>query len=526
LTGGVNSAAFPWPHGARVAGLLIGNDLKQGLRKHLAGPGWRGRMLQAGGLVFGLGFFAALHLGAWAVLVYTKQTPARDPGMLLAGVSAALWGFLLFVMISGGLMRALVVLHEQDDSALLLGSPASPRAVLAARLFGNALQSCLVDGFIIVPWIDTRVFWFGEWNCLWGFPVWFAAAVMVTCIDGLFSFGLIRWCGLRRARLFSQVIPFALIFGVTFFAGTASVSLAQMNVGAAHAHMPPALQAQLTALAPTPLFAVALAAEGNAPDLLLLFAGMVALAWLTLRLTERAFVEGSQNVVENVNPAGAARADGPFRAGLFALEVRKDLRLVMRTPMIAVQCIAQVLTPVGIAFVLGREDIARAVAFFTIFAAGVLGGIVTIAAGTVEECDDLLVMAPRPYRRFRFGKIVAGCLVPGLFLLLVGAGLLLAGRPLEAGAVLFGGIPLTVTGAIAGETFATPVKVGHRPRLLADPIMMIPLLGLQIVSGLVAGTTVFAAAFSGLLLVAALLASYILLAIAFGLAQLKKPLFA
>jgi hypothetical protein len=70
------------------------------------------------------------------------------------------------------------------------------------------------------------------------------------------------------------------------------------------------------------------------------------------------------------------------------------------------------------------------------------------------------------------------------------------------------------------------VRPGRRPRLLADPIMMIPLLGLQIVSGLIAGTTVFAAAFSGLLLLAALVASYILLAIAFGLAQLKKPLFA
>lgn len=513
-------------HGARVTGLLIGNDLKQGLRKHLAGPTWRARLLQAGGLFFGLAFFAGLHFAAWSVLVYTKETPARDPETLLAGVSAALWGFLLFVMLSGGLMRALVVLHEQDDSALLLSSPASPRAVLAARLFGNALQSCLVDGFIIVPWIDVRVFFFGEWNCLWGFAAWFAVAVIVTCVDGLFSFGLIRWCGLRRARLFSQVIPFALIFGVTFFAGSASVSLAQMNIGAAHAHMPPALQGHFTALARTPLFPLALAAEGNAPDLLLLFAGAVALAWITLRLTERAFVEGSQNVEENVNPAGAGRADGPFRSGLLALEIRKDLRLVMRTPMIAVQCIAQILTPVGIAFVLGRDDLARAVAFFTIFAAGVLGGIVTIAAGTVEECDDLLVMAPHSYRLFRFGKILAGCLGPIGILLLVGAGLLLAERPLEAAAVLLGGIPLAVTGAIAGETFATPVKPGRRPRLLADPIMMIPLLGLQIVSGLVAGATVFAAAFSGLLLLAALLASYILLAIAFGLAQLKKPLFA
>jgi hypothetical protein len=165
------------------------------------------------------------------------------------------------------------------------------------------------------------------------------------------------------------------------------------------------------------------------------------------------------------------------------------------------------------------------VAFFTIFAAGVLGGIVTIAAGTVEECDDLLHMAPRPHRMFRFGKIAAGCMGPVGICLLVGVVLLLVERPLEAGAVLLAGIPLAITGAIAGETFATPVRPGQRPRLLADPIMMIPLLGLQITSGLVAGLTVFAAAFSAWLLFSALLASYLLLAIAFGLAQLKRPLF-
>ncbi len=68
-------------------------------------------------------------------------------------------------------------------------------------------------------------------------------------------------------------------------------------------------------------------------------------------------------------------------------------------------------------------------------------------------------------------------------------------------------------------------SISRRPRLLADPIMMIPLLGLQITSGLVAGMTVFAAAFSTWLLFCALMVSYLLLAIAFGLAQLKRPLF-
>jgi hypothetical protein len=99
------------------------------------------------------------------------------------------------------------------------------------------------------------------------------------------------------------------------------------------------------------------------------------------------------------------------------------------------------------------------------------------------------------------------------------------GQPLLAAGVLLGGIPLGLASSLCGETFATPVKPGARPKLLADPIMMIPLLGMQIVSGLVAGATIFAAAFSWELLGLSLLASYLVLVLAIGLAQLRKPLF-
>ena len=193
--------------------------------------------------------------------------------------------------------------------------------------------------------------------------------------------------------------------------------------------------------------------------------------------------------------------------------------------MMMVQCLAQALMPIGIACVLGRDDVARGLAFFVIFAAGVLSGMFTIAAGTVEECDDLLVMSPKRVRLFRFGKMLSGFLIPLAVAVVLGTGLLLMGEPLLADAVLLGGVPLGLAASLCGETFATPVKPGMRPKLLADPIMMIPLLGMQIISGLVAGATVFAAAFSGELLLLSLLATYLILLLAIGLAQLRKPLF-
>jgi ABC-2 type transport system permease protein len=510
-------------HAWRVAFSLIRIDLKQGLRKHLAGTSARGWLLKIAGLLFGLGFLAVLHGGAWELVGLTRQSTSTRPAELMTGVSAALWAFLLFVMLSGGLVRAIVVLHEQDDSSLLLSSPVSPRAVLAARLFGNALQSCLVDGFIIVPYLDVLVFGFGQWRFAWGFVVWFALAVVVTCLDGLFSFGLIRWFGLRRARMLSQAVPFILIFAVTFGAGSLSLSIARANASSGEA-MPPGIQAHLLTLAHTPLALLARAGTGAPLELIGLLLFTALLAWTTLRLTERAFVSGTQHVAENTAPA-PPRRDAAFRSNLLLLEVVKSIRLVTRTPMMVVQCLAQVLTPVGIACVLGRDDLASAVAFFVIFTAGVLSGMFTIAAGAVEEADELLRMAPRPLLLFRAGKVIAGCLAPLALALLMALVFLVSGRAMDALILLAAGLPLGVTAAMVGETFATPVKPGTRPRLLGDPIMMIPLLGMQITSGLVAGASTFVAAYAPDFLGLSLLASYVIFALALVFAQIRKPLF-
>jgi hypothetical protein len=513
-------------HSFRVCGDLILVDIKQGIRRHLAGKSWRDRLLRSGGMLFGVAFMVGLHFAAFAFFSYAWLSESTDKPHLIAGVSTSVWSFLLFVMFSGGLVRALVVLHEQDDSNLLLSSPASPRSILAARLFGNALQSCLVDGFIIIPYINIRVFTLGiHLNFLWGYVVWFALAVIVTCLDGLFSFGLIRLLGLRKARMFSQAVPFLLVFGVTFFAGSLSVSVAQMNMTSDSAHMPPEMQAHFIALGYSPLVRIAKAAAGDPENLAIIIFTATILALLTLKLTERAFVEGTQNLTENFGAARVGVADAPFRSGVLFLEVRKNMRLIVRTPMMLVQCLAQSLMPVGIACVLGRQDMGLAVAFFVIFVTGVLCGMFTIAAGTVEECDDLLSMSPHNVRLFRLGKMVSGAFWPLLAALLTGVGLFIWSEPLLAISVLLGGIPLGIASSLIGETFATPVKPGVRPKLLADPIMMIPLLGMQIISGLVAGGTTFAATLAPSFFPLGLLASYFILVLAIGLAQLRKPLF-
>ncbi len=47
--------------------------------------------------------------------------------------------------------------------------------------------------------------------------------------------------------------------------------------------------------------------------------------------------EGTQNLSENIGIAQAGTADAPFRSGVLRLEVRKNLRLIVRTTMMMIQ---------------------------------------------------------------------------------------------------------------------------------------------------------------------------------------------
>src|SRR5580658_381109 len=91
---------YSWTHSCRAGLLLIWIDIKQGMRKHLAGNTWRDRFLQAGGALFGLTFLAALHVAAFALVSYAWLSPSADKGALITGISTSMWSFLLFVMVS------------------------------------------------------------------------------------------------------------------------------------------------------------------------------------------------------------------------------------------------------------------------------------------------------------------------------------------------------------------------------------------------------------------------------------------
>ncbi len=173
-------------------------DLLMLIRRHYTGSSVRARLLQLLATLSVLLVALIVHGMALGAVIYVNRASLHAE-TTLEGVSALVWNFLIFVMTSGGLIRALIVLHEQDDTDLIISSPAPIRSILAARLFGNTIQSCTVDGFIIVPWINIMVLTHGFWY-LCGYPIWILLAMIVTSYDGLLTLSLVRYFGFNRAR--------------------------------------------------------------------------------------------------------------------------------------------------------------------------------------------------------------------------------------------------------------------------------------------------------------------------------------
>src|ERR1700691_5929210 len=98
------SPASPWLHSFWVCACLGWDDFQQRPSKRLAGNTRRDQVLRAGGALFGLAFMAGLHFAAFALFTYTWLSPSHNKVDLIAGLSTSVWAFLLFVMLSGGLV--------------------------------------------------------------------------------------------------------------------------------------------------------------------------------------------------------------------------------------------------------------------------------------------------------------------------------------------------------------------------------------------------------------------------------------
>ncbi|MGE5096086.1 MAG: hypothetical protein ACM3SO_13165 [Betaproteobacteria bacterium] len=353
-------------------------------------------------------FVAFAHAAGWMLLRShaLEALIARAPGSAIA-----ITVFVVLFVVSSAFGLAVRVLLERGDLELLLASPVRMRTVYGVRALTVALASVGSIALFALPLGNMGPF-VGQWRALAAWPALGALGLAAAALALAGTLGLVRWLGLRRARVVAQLM--GAFVGVAFvLALQAEALLPSERREALHAWVQGSLHDGW--LGPDSLLLWPLRAfMGEALPLAAVVAIATALFAGVIRATEQAFLHAVQDAPAADAPRRGARGlrERSFGAGLVRLVVAKELTLVARDPTLMSKALLQMLFLLPLFIVLARrtqpaEIMASAL---VVIAAGIAG---TFAWMTVsgEEAADLLASAPVPLERVRRLKAFAA-LVP------------------------------------------------------------------------------------------------------------------
>lgn len=392
------------------AWLILRNDLRLSWREFRSG---KLRLFST------LPFLILVLLAFQALMILICVALKRPPPL---AAETVIWFFFGFFMLGASMNHAVTVLFERADFDLLLSSPVSPRAILLARLTGMAASAAFAVAFFIVPMLNGAAIGISA-HYLFGYVVWLQIATITSCGGVWLTLLLVRWLGARRARIWVQVI--AAVLGATIYI------LFQVQ-NAMPLELRQKMATTMTALAADPtLTLVPRAARGEWLPLLTLLgvAGIAAL--ITTRVLGRTFVTGIQEAgVVRVRK----RTGGSYRfaSGLIWATFLKDLRLIVRDPLLLSRVLPSVFYLVPVLFPLhrlGQVGAAGVLGPFAVFAALMLSGTLTLVAASGEEGWDLIRLSPASTVTLRIAKIAAGMAVPTALVLIVALVITALGRP-------------------------------------------------------------------------------------------------
>lgn len=390
--------------------IIVRNDLRLLWREWMTGK----RQLFSS-LTFVIFLFAILQVAAlllfWAV--------RRDPSLT---VMAVFWAFFGFVMLGAAMNEAVAVLFQRADFDLLLASPVSSRAILLARSLTMVVAAGASVALFIVPVLNAAIIARSP-RFLAGYLTWLLLASAVASAGTWCTLLLVRWLGARRARTWSQVLAGVLGASVYLLFQGQNLLPREMRATAA---------AKLEHVITHPVFTLpARASRGEGLPLLILIAVTAAMAWATTRVLSRLFVTGVQEA-GGVKPATRQPGRHVFAAGLLRATFRKDLRLIVRDPLLLSKVLPQALYLIPLIFAFGQFKggaFANGLAPYGVLLALVIAPTLTAIATAGDEGWDMIRMSGASTRQLRWAKVAAGMAVPlGLcaVIVLVLAGL---GRP-------------------------------------------------------------------------------------------------
>lgn len=304
--------------------------------------------------------------------------------------NAALLGAGL-LMLSQAFDAALAALFERRDLDWLLASPLPFRRVLAARLLGVAASvagPCLLLGGAAANGMALL----GEPGWLAAYPVLGALALGAASAGTAGAVGLAAGIGLRRARRVLGAVGMVLS-GLAFLGSQSAALLPPGLRAAAWEALSPACCGVPSGAGWWPARAL-LGEPGPLLAVVLLGLGMAGTASWGL---ERRFTRGAAVAEPSRAPRGAGQgAGGRFRRGTAGALLRKELRLLRRTPGLLGRAAYPLVYAVPAAAGLWQGSGAAAFWLGTasVFVAGSVARVLISAAAGADEAAELAASAP------------------------------------------------------------------------------------------------------------------------------------
>jgi len=443
---------------------LVLHELKLALRAQWSRPGGRIGLIFVGAMLA----LAAVALGFafWSGRRALAITPSP---LVILGLDLAVIGAFTLTL-SQTLSSAVMAFFERGDLELLLSSPLPPRRILTARAIAIAatpfMWLAIVLSIFIVPLAAL-----GQLRWLSAYPVLAAVTLLASAAGISLAMGLLRLLGARRTRTVGQLL--AALIGAAFFLISQARTFLPDNGRGVFAALK--TWAESGALAKDqPLAWPARALLGEPAPLV----GFVALSVVAFVLVVGAL--GRRFASDASVAAGAAadvrvRASGPvalagFRGGLFAIMIRKELRILVRDPTLLSQVLLRTLYVLPMTFLLIRgvehphtaagnwinhirmASIAGAIAFTAGQVAGSLAWIIISA----EDAPELLAAAPVDGQSVRRAKLIA-TMIPVVLLLIPPLGAIVWLSPWIGLAAVVGALASMASAGLVNLWFEKPV---------------------------------------------------------------------
>ena len=334
------------------------------------------------------------------------------------------WLFFGFMMLSAAMNHAIKVLFERSDFDLLLSAPISPRAVLLARTAAMGAGAALSVALFLLPLLNGALLAVSPGYAA-GYLVWLLLACTVSSAGVWFTLLLVKWLGPRRARIWAQVVAAVLGAGVYLvFQSQSFIRESLRSEFVSHA---------LRLLDQPAVSFVARAGRGEPLPLLALAAVSVVFTALTTRLLARMFIGGVQegNAVAPSRKRVSSRRH-VFIEGVARATFWKDLRLIVRDPLLLAQVLPSALYILPAFFGLGQLGGVTLLGPVSLVLAVQFSLALTAVSASGEECWDLIRMSPTAELRLRLAKMAAGMALPMILSALLCLALALLGHPVLA----------------------------------------------------------------------------------------------